>query len=88
MCLFPLSPTPYCMTSPMLIDAHGNKHTLSKAFISKVVDDVNAAGDKKVYLVDVAEMVYPDGVGGSWHPNIKTDQGMADTLTAAIKANF
>jgi hypothetical protein len=78
----------YCLTSPMLIDAHGNKHTLSKTFISKVVDDVHAAGDKKVYLVDVAEMPYPDGVGGAWHPNIKTHQAMADTLTAAIKANF
>ncbi len=51
-----------------------------------IVADFNGAGDKRVgYLPFPNQDVNGDGVGGDWHPNLKTHQKMADLLTEAIK---
>lgn len=75
----------YCLTSPMLRNIH---HAISKKCIGKVVDDLMAAGDKNIHLVDLDEMDPATGVGAAGHPNIRTHERMAEKLTAAIRADF
>jgi hypothetical protein len=71
----------YCATSPMMT---GDKLALSKTWIQKVVSDLNAAGDSKVKYFEFDTEDPKDGIGGSHHPNVKTDQIMGDKLAAQL----
>jgi lysophospholipase L1-like esterase len=52
----------------------------------QIVADVNAAGDKNVsYLPFPTQDVNGDGIGGHWHPNIKTQTKMGDRLATEIE---
>jgi lysophospholipase L1-like esterase len=52
----------------------------------QVVADLNSAGDANVtYLPFDTQDVGGDGVGGHWHPNLKTDAKMADRLAKEIE---
>lgn len=51
-----------------------------------IVADLNKAGDKNVsYLPFATQDVNGDGIGGHWHPNLKTHAKMADRLTQEIQ---
>ena len=51
-----------------------------------VVADRKGAGDNKVaYLPFSTQDVNGDGIGGHWHPNLKTHAKMADRLTKEIE---
>jgi Carbohydrate esterase 2 N-terminal/GDSL-like Lipase/Acylhydrolase family len=72
----------YCGTSVML---PADKLAASKTAINQVVHDLNSAGDPNVrYLEFASEDWKNGGVGGHGHPSVKTDQIMADKVTAQI----
>ncbi len=51
-----------------------------------VVADLKQAGDSNVaYLPFPTQDVNGDGIGGDWHPNLKTHAKMADRLTKEIE---
>ena len=51
-----------------------------------VVANLNRAGDKNVaYLPFPTQDVNGDGIGGHWHPNLKTHAKMADRLIKEIQ---
>ena len=56
-------------------------------YVKGVVSAANAGGDIRVSFVDLGvQEGNVDGFGCDYHPSVKTDQLMADKLTAAIKA--
>ncbi|MDX2019388.1 MAG: GDSL-type esterase/lipase family protein [Deltaproteobacteria bacterium] len=66
----------FCTTGPMLAEA------ATQAFVNKR----NAANDKRVFFVDFGTQLPGDGLGGDYHPSLKTHAKMATKLTDAIKA--
>jgi lysophospholipase L1-like esterase len=42
-------------------------------------------GDKKIHYVEFEPQDQKNGIGGDWHPSVKTHKLMADVLVAAIK---
>ncbi len=51
-----------------------------------VVADLNESGDKNVaYLPFATQDINGDGIGGDWHPNLKTHAKMADRLVQEIE---
>lgn len=82
--------TVYCATSPML---GGNgptgKHAILQDWLTKIVGDLTAAGDKKVYVVDFpTQDIKTNGVGADWHPSVKTQGLMGQQLAEAIKEDL
>jgi hypothetical protein len=75
----------YCTTSPMLM---GDRLTVSKTYLAKVVSDLNASGDTKSHYFEFASEDPTDGVGGARHPNVKTDQIMGDMLAAQLSKDL
>ena len=73
-----------CAVGSMLPSAKLSQCT---SYVKSVVNEANAGGDPRVSFVDfgVQDGVV-DGYGCDYHPSVKTDQIMADKLTAAIKA--
>jgi lysophospholipase L1-like esterase len=56
-------------------------------YVKSVVSAANAGGDSRVSFVDLGvQDGIVDGYGCDYHPSAKTDQLMADKLTAAISA--
>lgn len=73
-----------CAVGSMLSGANLTKDI---AYVKGVVSAANAGGDAKVSFVDLGQQNgNVDGLGCNYHPSVKTDQLMADKLTAAIKA--
>jgi lysophospholipase L1-like esterase len=72
----------YCAISPMM-DGSGRDATMR--YITKVVEDERAAGDKNVRLIEFAVQNPRDGFGADWHPNVKTNQIMAAKLEEALR---
>jgi hypothetical protein len=61
--------------------------TKVKSYVQTVVSTSNAGGDPRVSFADLGvQDGNVDGYGCDYHPSLKTDQLMADKLTAAIKA--
>ena len=72
-----------CAVGSMLSGANLTKDI---TYVKSVVTAANAAGDAKVSFVDLGQQNgNADGLGCDYHPSVKTDQLMADKLTAAIK---
>lgn len=82
----------YCAAGTMMSDGYPpkqNARTTLLGYLNKIVSDVNQAGDKKVSVLDFGvQDIGKDGIGGDWHPSIKTHQKMAAKLEAALKKDL
>jgi lysophospholipase L1-like esterase len=56
-----------------------------EAYAKQIVADLNTAGDKNVAYLPFPQQQDADGIGGDWHPSIKTHIKMADLLTKKIE---
>jgi lysophospholipase L1-like esterase len=75
--------TIYCSTSPMM---GGEGYTQSQTYLTKIVGDENASGDKKVHLLLIpTQDINKDGIGSDWHPSVATHAKDAALLEAAIE---
>ncbi|MFC5470647.1 SGNH/GDSL hydrolase family protein [Cohnella suwonensis] len=55
-------------------------------FIEGIVSELNRAGDERIYFYEFPpQNVEKNGVGGDWHPSLKTHAIMAELLAAEIK---
>lgn len=73
-----------CAVGSMMI---GNGLAQCTSYVKSAVSAANAAGDARVSFVDLGvQDGLVDGYGCDYHPSVKTDQLMADKLTAAISA--
>ena len=76
----------YCATSPMM---GGETGAVAQSYLTQIVADENAAGDKNVkLLVFGTQDGGENGFGADWHPSAKTDALMADVLAAALRADL
>jgi len=50
-----------------------------------IVASLQKEGDRKIHYVEFEPQDQKNGIGGDWHPSVKTHKLMADVLTAAIK---
>jgi len=51
-----------------------------------IVSELNAAGDTKVYFIELIEMGVRYGLGCDYHPNLEVHRIMADQVAGAIKS--
>ena len=72
----------FISTSPMM---SGQAQANLKKYLETVRADLAAAGDEKVYILEIATQNAKDGYGADWHPNIKTQEKMAATLGKALE---
>ena len=75
----------YCATSPML---WGDKDTLERKDLNRIVDEEHQKGHANVRFLDFKTQNPADGLGADWHPNVKTHEIMADTLTTALESDL
>lgn len=84
--------TIYCAIGPMLTDSYpagAQAATNARRCILRVVKETNDSGDAKVHFLEFAtQNPAVDGVGADWHPNVKTQQIMADKFLAALKEDL
>lgn len=73
-----------CAIGPLL---YGTGLTNARTYIKAVVDKVQAAGDRKVKLLDFGQQDASQGTGCSWHPNEVENQRMADLLVKELRDN-
>jgi photosystem II stability/assembly factor-like uncharacterized protein len=79
----------YCAIGPMMGDwGNGKPLTTLRNYLSKTVNDVRAAGDAKVHLIDFGTQDAQNGFGADWHPNIKTNQLMAAQLVQTLRKDL
>jgi lysophospholipase L1-like esterase len=63
-----------------------NALTTIKNYINSVIDAEAKAGDKNIHFLEFTPQDgTADGLGGDWHPSLKTHQKMADKLVEALK---
>ncbi len=74
--------TVFCAVGSMMNGA--NLETV-RGYLTRMVNDLAKAGDKKIHYVEMSPQNMANGIGADWHPNVKTDQIMADELGAEIK---
>lgn len=76
----------YCTTSPMMA---GTPAAIAKSYLTQIVSDENAAGDKNVrLLIFETQDGGKNGFGADWHPSVKTDALMADKLAATLESDL
>lgn len=75
----------YCASSPMLL---GDKDRVERSYLHQIVADENAAGDKDVRFLDFKTQDGKNGFGADWHPSLKTDALMAQTMVSALRADL
>jgi lysophospholipase L1-like esterase len=81
----------YCAIGTMMSDGWPPEQkalTTIRAYIARVVSDLNGAGDSKVQVIDFGTQKPDNGLGADWHPSVKTHQVMAEQLTAALKKDL
>jgi lysophospholipase L1-like esterase len=79
----------YCAIGPMMGDwGEGKPLTTLRSYLSKTVTDVRATGDTKVHLIDFGTQDAKNGFGADWHPNIKTNQLMAEQLVQTLRKDL
>jgi lysophospholipase L1-like esterase len=79
----------YCATSPMMGDWGVNKaRTTVQGYLTRIVSDLNAAGDNKVHLIEFATQDAKNGIGADWHPSIKTHEIMANKMVATLRKDL
>lgn len=62
-------------------------HTLTtlRGYLNRMVSRINAKGDRRVKVIEFAQQKVEDGIGADWHPSLKTQQKMADSLVQRLK---
>lgn len=80
----------YCATSPMMGDFGSPRkpRTTARQYLDKVVADLNAAGDKKVRIIEFAVQKPQHGIGADWHPSVKTHEVMAQKMIETLRADL
>jgi len=82
----------YCAVGSMMSDSWPpEKKALStiRGYLTRMIDELSKAGDKNIrYLEFAPQDINANGVGADWHPNVKTNRIMADTLVAAVKKDL
>jgi lysophospholipase L1-like esterase len=76
-----------CALGPMLSDRYPTDRknlTQAKKYM-KVAMDKLEADDKKITFLEFPEQNHGNGLGCGWHPSKKTNQLMAERLTALVK---
>lgn len=64
----------------------GNKALSTlRGYLQRMVARV---GDPKLHLIEFDVQKEEDGIGSSWHPNLKTHEKMADRLSAALRTDL
>jgi lysophospholipase L1-like esterase len=60
--------------------------TTVKNYLNAIIDAESKAGDKNIHFLEFTPQDgNADGLGGDWHPSVKTHQKMADKLVEALK---
>ncbi|MBI3857213.1 MAG: SGNH/GDSL hydrolase family protein [Planctomycetes bacterium] len=78
----------FCAVGSMMSDSYppGRKALSTiRQYTSGLVEALRKAGDKKIHYVEFDAHDPKNGLGGDWHPSLKTHRLMADRLTAAVK---
>jgi lysophospholipase L1-like esterase len=78
----------FCAVGSMMSDGYppGRKALSTiRQYTSGLVDALRKAGDKKVHYVEFDPQDAKNGLGGDWHPSVKTHRLMADKLVPAVK---
>ena len=82
----------YCAVGTMMSDSYppGQKSRSTViGYITRMIDELEKSGVKNVHFLDFGTQdINADGVGGDWHPSIKTHQKMAAKMVAAIKKDL
>lgn len=76
---------------PMLSDlwpAGANALTQSRAYLTAMVGDLNAAGDAQVKLLEFDNQDQAASFGCKFHPSAQTQQQMADRLSGFLRAQL
>lgn len=73
---------------PMVTDLFplDNARTDFRNTLRGIVEELSAAGDKKVYFLELVEMGVRYGLGCDYHPNLTVHRIMADQVAGAIRS--
>jgi lysophospholipase L1-like esterase len=73
---------------PMVTDKFplDNARTDFRNSLRSIAQELNTAGDKKVYSMELVEMGVRYGLGCDYHPNLEVHRIMADQVVGAIRA--
>ncbi|MBS2011900.1 MAG: hypothetical protein JST00_03345 [Deltaproteobacteria bacterium] len=74
--------------SPMMTDKFpiDDGRTIFRNTLNALVQDLNGAGDTKVYFLELVEMGVRYGLGCDYHPNTKVHEIMAGQVAGAIRS--
>lgn len=76
----------YCAVGPML---SGDTYNAAKAHLENVIAARAADGDDNVGLIEFSPIDQAtEGIGCDYHPNVATNERMADTLVARLRADL
>jgi lysophospholipase L1-like esterase len=78
-----------CALGPMLTDSYpqgAHALTHARAYISQVVAERQADGDKGVTFLEFPTQDFANGLGCDYHPSLKTHRLMGAQLAAALRA--
>ncbi len=79
----------YCAIGPMMGDWNGSKPlTTVRAYLAKMNDELKAAGETNVRVIDFGIQDAANGFGADWHPSLKTHRIMAAQLVKALQADL
>jgi lysophospholipase L1-like esterase len=72
---------------PMVTDKFplDNARSDFRSTLRGIVDEVNGAGDRDVFFLELVEMGVRYGLGCDYHPNLEVHRIMADQLVGAIR---
>lgn len=78
----------FCAVGSMMSDGYppGRKALSTiRQYTTGLVDALRKAGDRKVHYVEFDPQDPKNGLGGDWHPSVKTHRLMADRLVPAVR---
>ncbi len=79
----------YCATGPMLGDGQVMKSRSTLLdYVRKIVAAESTAGDANVRALDFGQQDPANGFGADFHPNLKTQQLMADKLVETLRKDL
>jgi lysophospholipase L1-like esterase len=78
----------FCAVGSMMSDSYppGRKALSTiRQYTTGLVEAFRKAGDKKIHYVEFDAQDPKNGLGGDWHPSLRTHRLMADRLVAAVR---
>lgn len=81
----------YCAVGTMMNDAYPAGHnalTTIRGYLKRVEETRRSQGDTRIRVLDFGTQNPADGLGGDWHPSIRTHQKMADKFVQALAADL